>query len=85
MHVKGSQDRGTVCQWTGRPLSGGFVPPRSSDTAQLMLARYLASGAAGERNLEEAQLWLERAIAQGIPDAESDLAALTQTTQHVPT
>jgi hypothetical protein len=50
-----------------------------------LFAQIEAGGAAGERNLEEAQLWLERAIAQGIPDAESDLAALTQTTQHVPT
>jgi TPR repeat protein len=39
--------------------------------AQLMLARYLASGVAGEPNPEEARLWLQRAIAQGVPHAES--------------
>jgi TPR repeat protein len=45
--------------------------------AQLILARYLASGAAGERNPAEARLWLERAIAQRIPEAETDLAEIT--------
>ena len=44
--------------------------------AQLMLARYLASGVAGERNPEEARLWLERAVAQGVPEAETDLAEM---------
>jgi hypothetical protein len=40
--------------------------------AQLMLARYLASGAAGKPSPVEARLWLERAAAQGVPDAEAD-------------
>src|ERR1700758_1258717 len=38
--------------------------------AQLMLARYLASGAAGEVNPVETRHWLERAAEQGIPEAE---------------
>jgi TPR repeat protein len=44
--------------------------------AQLMLARYLASGAAGEKRPAEARTWLERAVAQGVPEAESDLAEM---------
>ncbi len=44
--------------------------------AQLMLARYLASGAAGEPDPAEARVWLERAVAQGVAEAQDDLATL---------
>jgi hypothetical protein len=45
--------------------------------AQLMLARYLASGAAGKPNPVEARHWLELAVEQGLSEAESELADLT--------
>jgi TPR repeat protein len=45
-----------------------------------MLGRYLTNGLAGELDPEEGRLWLERAAAQGVPEAESEVAALAGNT-----
>ena len=65
-------DRHTAQQWFRRAAELGH------GHAQLMLGRYLAGGVAGEHDPVQARLWLERAAAQGILDAESDLAALSE-------